>query len=148
MNSLDNTSRKQSGHRFKKGVSGNPKGRPLGAKNKSSVIAESLLVGQSEALVQKAVRMALSGNITALKLCLERIIPVKREPTVLDVTEKKQDELPRDMRIDLSDLTDEELALLTKMRIKIESELGKTGRKMAVIPRPVNLHYSYKTSVH
>ena len=68
MNNLVNTSRKQSGHRFPKGVSGNPNGRPKGARNKATNMAEALLEGQAKALVQKAVSMALKGNTTALRL--------------------------------------------------------------------------------
>jgi hypothetical protein len=105
-------SRKQGGHRFQKGISGNPKGRPKGARNKTTTMAE--------ALVQKVVSMALKGNTTAMRLCLERLIPPKREPTVQDAT-VKQDELPRHIEIDLSDFSDEELKLMEKMGAKIES---------------------------
>lgn len=136
MKILEKTGRKHGGHRFKKGVSGNPNGRPKGARNKTTAMAESLLEGQSGALVRKAVSMALDGNITALKLCLERIIPVKREPTVLDATVKKEVELPREMRIDLSDLTDLELEVVRKVGVKIEAKSAKTGKRMAVIRRP------------
>jgi hypothetical protein len=113
-------SRKQGGHRFQKGISGNPKGRPKGARNKTTTMAEALLEGQAEALVQKVVSMALKGNTTAMRLCLERLIPPKREPTVQDAT-VKQDELPRHIEIDLSDFSDEELKLMEKMGAKIES---------------------------
>ncbi len=113
-------SRKQGGHRFQKGVLGNPKGRPKGARNKTTTMAEALLEGQAEALVQKVVSMALKGNITALRLCLERLIPPKRAPAVQDAT-VKQDELPRRVKIDLSDFSDEELELMDKMGTKIES---------------------------
>jgi hypothetical protein len=111
---------KQGGHRFQKGVSGNPKGRPKGARNKTTTMAEALLEGQAEALVQKVVSMALQGNTTAMRLCLERLIPPKREPAVEDAT-VKQDELPRRVKIDLSDFSDEELKLMQKMGTKIES---------------------------
>lgn len=111
---------KQGGHRFRKGVSGNPKGRPKGARNKTTTMAEALLEGQAEALVQKLVSMALEGNITALRLCLERLIPPKRAPAMQDAT-VEQDELPQHVNIDLSDLSEEELKLLDKMWTKIES---------------------------
>jgi hypothetical protein len=83
-------------------------------------MAEALLEGQAEALVQKVVSMALEGNITALRLCLERLIPTKRAPAVQDAT-VEQDELPQHVNIDLSDLSEEELKLLDKMWTKIES---------------------------
>ena len=132
MKILDKTSRKQGGHRFQKGVSGNPKGRPKGARNKTTNMAETLLEGQAKALVQKAVSMALSGNTTALRLCIERLIPPKREPTVLDAT-VKQDKLPPHLRIDFSDFSDEELKLAIKMGANIVSKPLKPDERIGTI---------------
>lgn len=60
---------------FQPGRSGNPEGRPKGALNKATVAARELLYGQSEAITQKAVELALEGDTTALRLCMERIVP-------------------------------------------------------------------------
>jgi hypothetical protein len=79
--SLANTRRKQAGG-FQKGVSGNPRGRPAGSRNHATLACEALLEGQAEALTQKAVDMALAGDVTALKLCIERICPVRRDRPV------------------------------------------------------------------
>lgn len=78
----EKTAGKQRGRPFRKGDSGNPAGRPLGARHKATVAAETLLDGEAEALTRKAVEMALSGDITALRLCLERILPPRRERPV------------------------------------------------------------------
>src|SRR5215469_6310208 len=64
--------------RFQKGQSGNPKGRPPGVRNKATEAAEMLLDGEAEALTRRAVERALEGDATALRLCLERIIPPRR----------------------------------------------------------------------
>jgi hypothetical protein len=40
---------------------------------------EALLEGQHEALTAKAVELALSGDTTALRLCLDRLAPPKRD---------------------------------------------------------------------
>ena len=64
--------------RFRKGQSGNPNGRPIGARNKATEAAELLLDGEAEALTRKAVELALEGESSALRLCLERIIPPRR----------------------------------------------------------------------
>src|SRR5207245_11470858 len=66
--------------RFRKGESGNRKGRPNGARNKATEAAELLLDGdgEAEALIRKAVELALEGDAGALRLCLERIIPPRR----------------------------------------------------------------------
>ena len=72
--------------RFVKGCSGNPGGRPLGARNKATETAELLLDGEAEALTRMALELALGGNATALRLCLERILPPRRgRPVQLDL---------------------------------------------------------------
>jgi len=68
--------------RFRKGESGNPNGRPMGARNKATEAAELLLDGEAEALTRKAVELALEGEAEALRLCLERIIPPRRGRSV------------------------------------------------------------------
>ena len=57
---------------------GNP-GRPKGARNRTTRAVEALLDWQSKALTQKAVDMALGGDTTALRLCLERIAPPRKD---------------------------------------------------------------------
>ena len=71
--------------KFKKGHSGNLKGRPKGIPDKRTAL-RALLEPHAEALVKKAVRLALDGDTTALRLCLDRIIPTikaKDEPVML-----------------------------------------------------------------
>jgi len=70
------------GRPFVKGRSGNPRGRPVGARNKKTLAAAVLLEGESEALTRKAVELALEGDPTALRLCIERILPPCRERPV------------------------------------------------------------------
>jgi hypothetical protein len=65
-----------------KGVSGNPKGRPKGARHKYLVAMEALLEGQAEGLTQKAIQLALEGDTVALRLCLERLLPARKERPV------------------------------------------------------------------
>ena len=60
---------------------GNP-GRPKGARHKVSRAVEALLEGEAEALTRKAVEAALGGDMTALRLCLDRIAPARRDAAV------------------------------------------------------------------
>lgn len=60
---------------------GNP-GRPRGARHKATRAALALLDGEAEALTRQAVTMALGGDGVALRLCLERIAPPRRDAPV------------------------------------------------------------------
>ncbi len=81
MNVPEITGREQDG-RFAPGQSGNPLGRPKGARNRATRAAEAILSGEAEALTRKAVELALAGDVTALRLCLERILPAQRGRTL------------------------------------------------------------------
>ncbi len=76
----ENTGRKQDGT-FEKGYSGNPNGKPKGALHKTTQAALVMLEGETQALTRKAIDMALEGDISALKLCLDRLIPSLKSTT-------------------------------------------------------------------
>src|SRR3984957_4557243 len=83
--SPDNTGKKQvrtGGGHFRKGASGNPGGRPAGARNKALLAMEALLDGEAEAITRVAVDKAKEGDTTALRLCLERILPPRKDRPV------------------------------------------------------------------
>jgi Family of unknown function (DUF5681) len=75
------TGPKQDG-RFKEGQSGNPAGRPVGSRHKATLAAEALPDGEAEGLSRKAVELAFKGDTVALRLCLERIIPARKDRPV------------------------------------------------------------------
>ena len=55
--------------RFSPGQSGNPGGRPKGARNRTTVLAEALHEGEAEAIRDKLVEGALAGDRVLLKFC-------------------------------------------------------------------------------
>jgi hypothetical protein len=57
------------------GVSGRPTGRKKGERPKASLAVEAMLQGEVQSLTRKAIELALAGDTTALKLCLERLLP-------------------------------------------------------------------------
>ena len=63
--------------RFEKGRSGNPSGRPPGRPDKRNVLRR-LLEPHAGEIVDKAIELAKAGDTTALRLCLERLIPPLR----------------------------------------------------------------------
>ena len=62
-------------------ASGNT-GRPTGARNKATMAALELMDGEAEALSRKAVELALAGDTVALRLCLERVAPPRKDVPV------------------------------------------------------------------
>ena len=74
--------KKQGKHLFQPGKSGNPAGRAQGSRNKATIAAQNLLDGEGNALTRKAFEKALEGDMTALKLCLERLVPVRKSAPV------------------------------------------------------------------
>ena len=55
------------------------RGRPRGSRNKGTLAAQALLDGHSETLMRKCLHMAISGDTTALRLCIERVLPTRKE---------------------------------------------------------------------
>ena len=68
--------------RFKPGMSGNPSGRPHGSRHKTTLAVQALLDGEAEGLTRICIEKALEGDLTALRLCLDRIIPATKERPV------------------------------------------------------------------
>jgi hypothetical protein len=81
MTNPENTGRDQAG-RWREGASGNRAGKPRGARHKATLAAETLLEGEAEALSRKAVELALNGDVSALRLCLDRIVPPRKDRPV------------------------------------------------------------------
>ena len=73
---------KQRGRPFQPGESGNPRGRPAGARNKVTQAVEKLICEKGEALGTKAVDKALEGDSPLLRALLARLVPPRREPIV------------------------------------------------------------------
>jgi hypothetical protein len=63
---------------FVKGKSGNPAGRPAGARNKTTLMLEALFDGEAEAIGRMLATKAKKGDLTAARIILDRILPVRR----------------------------------------------------------------------
>jgi hypothetical protein len=85
------------GKPFVQGQSGNPAGRPKGSRNRAAVALEKILDGDAESILRKAVEMAQEGDPTALRLCLDRILPPRKDrPISFDLPEiVTTDDLPK-----------------------------------------------------
>ena len=79
--SIPAKSEPEQGHksRFKPGQSGNPKGRPRGSRHRVTLLAEQLVDGAAEDVVNKIIEHAKQGEPHALKLLMDRILPVRKD---------------------------------------------------------------------
>lgn len=54
------------------------RGKPKGAKHRSTQVVEALLQGEAQKLTRRAVEVAMTGDTAALRLCLERLSPPRK----------------------------------------------------------------------
>ena len=73
---------KMQGTKFAPGQSGNPAGKAKGTRNKTTMAIEALLEGEAEALTCKAIEMAKEGDGPALRMCLDRLAPPRKDSSV------------------------------------------------------------------
>ena len=71
--------------RFPAGVSGNPNGRPKGARNKSTLLREAMeqkvdrkLSREIPQVLDVVIRAAKGGDMSAAKMLLDRAVPVQK----------------------------------------------------------------------
>jgi hypothetical protein len=71
---------------FQKGQSGNPAGRPRGSRNRSKMLFQDRLDADVEAIADKVVALAKAGDIAAIRLCVDRLMPAtKSEPVAFEL---------------------------------------------------------------
>lgn len=73
---------KARGKAFEQGRSGNPSGRPKGSRNRRTLVLEAILDGEAEGIMRKAAELALEGDTVALRLCLDRLSPPRKDRPV------------------------------------------------------------------
>lgn len=120
---------------------GNP-GRPRGARHKVTLAIEALLDGQHEALTQVAIDKALAGDTVALRLCLDRIAPPRKDAPIsmaLPPVESAEDSLTASSAVLAAvangEVTPDEggriMALLTAHRAIVET--ADLARRLAAL---------------
>ena len=124
-----NSARNQRGRPFVKGQSGCPAGKPKGARHRTTLAAEALLDGEAEVLTRKAIELALAGDSPALRLCLDRILPPRRERPVRFALPL----LPRDLRYDIDFI---KVIFHPIRRHRCETVLNSRGVDLCCPPAP------------
>ena len=128
----------QKGHRF---GPGNP-GKPKGARHRATLAVEALLDGEADQLTRKAVEKALAGDTLALKLCLDRIAPARKDRSVTfrAPTIKAAEDVPAALgaifrAVASGELTTSEAAMIAGIVEKFRGaiELADLERRVAAI---------------
>jgi uncharacterized protein DUF5681 len=128
--------------KFKPGQSGNPKGKPRGAKDKRTAY-RVLFEDESEELINKVIELAKGGDTTCLKMCIDRIVSpyrAKDQKVVLDditgtLTEKGEKIIEAMGKGDItpSDTSSMLAALAAQARIveldELEKRIGKLEKE-------------------
>ena len=69
---------------FQKGKSGNPAGKPIGAKDKRTAL-RSIFEQHKDELIKIVINKAKDGDSTALRICLDRLVaPVRSNPVRIE----------------------------------------------------------------
>ena len=58
------------------------RGRPQGSRNKATIALQEMLDGHGESITRKCALLALQGDPTAMRLCMERLIPPRKDHLV------------------------------------------------------------------
>lgn len=133
-----NNDRKTRGKPFE---AGNP-GRPRGARHKTTLAIEALLEGEADRLTRKAIDMALEGDTVAMRLCLDRLAPPRRDAPIsiaLPLVKSAEDTVAASsavlVAVGAGEITPDEggrlMGLLTAHRSIIE--IGDLERRLAAL---------------
>ncbi len=78
----ENSDQKQKKHLFRPGQSGNPAGKPRGARNHATRAVQALIDGKAKEVVEKALELALAGDGPVLRAILDRLCPPRKDAPV------------------------------------------------------------------
>jgi hypothetical protein len=70
----DTDTTRDGGGRFIPGQSGNTAGRPRGARNRATLLAEALQEGEDARILRVIVERALGGDAVAARFCADRLV--------------------------------------------------------------------------
>lgn len=143
----ENTGEIQENGRFRKGKSGNPQGKPKGARHKASMMAEMLFEEEIETVCHQVINQAKEGNLQAAKIILDRLLPPKKDRPInfkLPIIQNAADALKAGRLIchavGTGELTPVEAESLSKV-VEIQAkniELYDFGLRLETIEKHIN----------
>jgi hypothetical protein len=81
MSEPENTGTK-TGSKWKPGQSGNPRGKPKGARHKATLAVLALMENGAKEITEAVVAAAKAGDLTAARMILDRLAPPAKERPV------------------------------------------------------------------
>lgn len=126
------------------------RGRPRGSRNKAARVCQNTLESLAEPLAKKCLYLAFQGNPTAMRLCMERLMPARRQralhfklppvKTLADVGAASESVLSGVARGELTPAEGEAFSgMLDGRRRMIETqELDQRIRALEAINKPSN----------
>ena len=72
--------------RFKPGRSGNPAGRKVGQRHRSTLMLEKLMAADAKTIVRAVLLAAAGGDMSAARMVLERVVPPAAKDRPLSMT--------------------------------------------------------------
>jgi hypothetical protein len=129
------------GGQFAPGHSGNPAGRPKGARNRATLAAEALVADNAEELTARLVAAGLAGDGATLRFLLGRFLPAAKDRSItLDVAAGQEADFVHLHTLLVRAMADGEItpqeALAAARVIAIGAKLTARQRKFAVDPLP------------
>src|SRR4051812_40575112 len=118
---------------FQPGQSGNPAGRPKGSPSRATLALEAIFDGEAEALTPKGIELALEGDPQALRMCMDRLVPPRRDrPVTFDLPPIES----------AADITSASRALLEAVAAGdlTPSEAADIGKSLDVHARAIEVH--------
>jgi len=143
----ENTGEIQENGRFRKGKSGNPQGKPKGARHKASMMAEMLFEEEIETVCHQVINQAKEGNLQAAKIILDRLLPPKKDRPInfkLPIIQNAADALKAGRLIcravgtgELTPVEAESLSKIVEIQAK-NIELFDFGARLEAIEKHMN----------
>ena len=143
----ENTGEIQENGRFRKGKSGNPQGKPKGARHKASMMAEMLFEEEIETVCHQVINQAKEGNLQAAKIILDRLLPPKKDRPInfkLPIIQNAADALKASRLIchavgtgELTPIEAESLSKILEIQAK-NIELYDFGLRLEAIEKHIN----------
>lgn len=138
---MTGTTEKKDG-KFKPEQSGNPAGKAKGTRHKMTRAIEQLLEGEAEEITRKSIEMAKAGDGPALRMCLERLAPPRKDspisfdlPTIKSISDAVDASSALPAAVAGGDVTPDEgtriMSLLTAHKVLVET--GEFERRLEAL---------------